>query len=66
MLHVNLQIEQEMAIIVGRSDIRASFERRWTASYVPGLILYGERSKKKSLKEIHAQLVDSGINPYTA
>ena len=50
-----------MALIVGKADIRASFERKWTSSFVPALLLYGERSKKKSLTAIHSQLVDTGI-----
>ena len=65
-----MQIEQEMGLIVGKTDIRSSFERAWTASFVPALLEYGERSKKKAIKDIHSQVVDTGmvelfINPRT-
>ena len=55
-----MQVEQEMGLVVGKADIRSSFERAWT-SYVPALLNYGERSKKKAIKEIHSQLVDTGM-----
>lgn len=52
-----IQIEQEMGLIFGNADIRSSFEQAWT-SYVPALLHYGE---KKAIKEIHSQLVDTGM-----
>ena len=50
-----------MGLIVGRKDIRTAFEKAWSTSYVPGLLLYGERSKKKAIKEIYSTLVESGM-----
>lgn len=55
------QIEQEMGLIVGKADIRSSFERAWTASFVPALLQYGERSKRKAIKDIHSGVVDTGM-----
>ena len=49
-----------MALIVGKSDIRVVFEQAWTATFVPALLEYGERSKKKAIKDIHAQLEGTG------
>ena len=49
-----------MGLIIGRADIRAAFEKAWTASYVPSLLRYGERSKRKVMKGIHLQLVETG------
>ena len=49
-----------MGMIIGRADIRAAFEKAWTASYVPSLLRYGERSTRKVMKEIHMQLVETG------
>ena len=46
-----------MGMIIGRSDINTAFERAWTASYVPSLLRYGERSKRKA---IYLQLVETG------
>ena len=53
-----------MGLIIGRKDIRAVFEKVWSTSYVPGLLLFGERSKKKAIKDIHATLVESGTCNY--
>ena len=50
-----------MGMIIGRADIRTAFERAWTASYVTSLLMYGERSKRKAIKEIYLQLVETGI-----
>ena len=47
-------------MIIGKKDIRALFEKAWTASYVPALLLYGERSKKKTIKDIFSKLVETG------
>ena len=49
-----------MGLIIGKADIRSAFERAWTSSFVLALLLYGERSKKKAVKDILGQLVDTG------
>ena len=59
-IHILLQLEQEIALIVGKSDIRTHFETAWTSVYVPALLLLGERSKKKGIKDIYSRLVESG------
>ena len=51
-----------MGLIIGKPDIRMAFEKAWASVYVPSLLKYGERSKKKSIKEIFIQLVESGIH----
>ena len=40
-----------MGMIIRRADIRTAFERVWTASYVPSLMRYGERSERKAMKD---------------
>ena len=35
-----------MGLITGKKDIRSAFEKAWTHKYLPGLLLYAERSKK--------------------
>ena len=50
-IRILLQIEQEVALIIGKSDIRTHFETAWTSVYVPALLLLGERSKKKGIKD---------------
>ena len=47
-----------MAIIIG---IRAHFEKAWTAAYVPALLMYGERSKKRVLKDIFSDMMEAGV-----
>lgn len=49
-----------MGLIVGDKDIRGSFEKAWTSSYVPALLQYGERSRKKSIQDIYTKLSESG------
>lgn len=56
-----VQIEQEIGLIVDKKDIRAAFEACWTTSYVSALLKYGERSKKKTIKDICTKLVESGV-----
>ena len=50
-----------MGLIVGKADIRVAFERAWTGVFVPALLEYGERSRKKAIKDIHSQLIDTGM-----
>ena len=57
-----VQIEQEIGLIVGKKDIRAAFEASWTTSYVSALLKYGQRSKKKTMKDICMKLVESGVD----
>ena len=49
-----------MGLIIGKADFRTAFERAWTVSYVPSLLKYGERSKRKAMKETYLQLVETG------
>ena len=49
-----------MTLIVGKKDIRFVFEKSWTNSYVPGLLQYAERSKKKLFKDIYSKLDEAG------
>ena len=49
-----------MGLIVGDKDIRGLFEKAWASSYVPALLEYGERSRKKSIQHIYAKLSEPG------
>ena len=57
-----IQVEQEMAMIIGKKDIKSLFEKAWTTTYVPALLQYGERSKKKILRDILSDLIETGKN----
>ena len=50
-----------MAMIIGKKDIRTLFEKAWTVTFVPALLLFGERSKKKVIKDIFSNLVEAGM-----
>ncbi len=60
--HNNMQIEQEMAFIIVKSDLRNLFEQAWITSYVPWLLLYAARSKNNALNEVRSKVVDSGMH----
>ncbi len=49
-----------MSIIVGKKDARAQFEKLWINSFVPGLLLYAERSNNKVLRKIFCESVSAG------
>ena len=49
-----------MALIIGKDDIRAVFEKAWIITYVPALLLFGKRSKKKHIKDIFSQCIETG------
>ena len=49
-----------MSLIMGKKDVRSVFEKTWSNSFVSGLLLYAERSKKKMLRDIYAKLDEAG------
>ena len=44
-----MQVGQEMGLIVGIADVKTCFLQKWLSEYVPAIISYGERSRKKSI-----------------
>ena len=52
-----------MGLVLGLSDIRSSFERLWL-KFVPAIIQYGEKSRKKSMQNISVVLVETAIIVY--
>ncbi|XP_065905225.1 uncharacterized protein [Dysidea avara] len=44
-------LEQELAMITGRANVKDSFLREW-ARYVPAIIALGKKSSKKNVKEV--------------
>ena len=32
-----------------KKEVKASFEKQWLTAYVPAIILYGKKSKKKTV-----------------
>ena len=35
--------------LILKKDVKSSFEKQWLTIYVPAIILYGQRSRKKSV-----------------
>ena len=60
----HIQIKQDMGMIVGKADIRLLFEKAWVTTYVPALLLFGERGRKKVVKDIFSRLVETGKYMY--
>lgn len=52
-----LQVEQEMGLIFGKSDIRSIFLTRWSMEYVPAVITYGQKSTKRNISS-HIEHMD--------
>ena len=48
-----------MGMIVGKADIRLLFEKACVTTYVPALLLFGERGRKKVVKDIFSRLVET-------
>ena len=48
-------------MIIGKKDIRTLFEKSWVMSYVPAWLLFGERSKKKTIKNIYSLIDEAGV-----
>ena len=55
-----MQIEQELGMIFGKSDIKSQFLTRWGMEYVPAIITYGQKSTKKSISSHMEDLDDTG------
>ena len=49
-----------MALIIDEKDIRVSFEHTWT-SFVPGILSYAEKSRKKGVINSLALLQETGV-----
>ena len=47
-------------MITGKKDMRSAFEKAWTHKYLPGLLLYAKRSKKKVFSDILVKLDEAG------
>lgn len=48
-----------MSLVLGRSDAKVAFERKW-AKFYPALLKYGERSRKKALQKHMESMVETG------
>lgn len=47
-------------MIIGKPDIRSMFEKAWVTCYVPALLQFGGRGRKKSIKDTLSKLVETG------
>jgi len=54
-----LQLEQEMAMVSEKPNVKASFLQQWK-NFVPAIIECGDKSPKKNVKLILCNLDDAG------
>ena len=52
-------MEQEMAMISEKPNVKGFFVRQWT-KFIPAIIEYGEKSSRKNIQVILADLDDTG------
>ena len=52
------QIEQDMSLLMNTyvQDPKATFQKQWTTVYVPAILCYGEKSKKKGIASILGEM----------
>ena len=48
-----------------KREVKASFEKQWLTAYVPAIILYGKKSRKKTIMGLIKDMKDLG-NQYKA
>ena len=62
---VLMQLEQELAMITERTNVKDAFLREWTR-YVPAVISLGKKSSKKNIKEVIKNTREEGMVLYSA
>ena len=50
-----------MGLVLGKSDCRVAFEREW-AKYVPAVLQYGEKSRRKGIVSKMEDMVETGMS----
>ena len=55
-----LQIEQEMALIFEKPDIKTQFMMTLVEKYVPAILSFAEKSSKKKVKQLQHEVDKSG------
>lgn len=57
-------MEQEMAMISEKPNVKGLFVQQWT-KFIPAIIEYGEKSSRKNIHLILADLDDTGWQKVT-
>ena len=52
-------MDQELGLILGKSDAKGTFVTEWNTKYVPAIIAYGEKLRKSGVGEI-SSMTSSG------
>lgn len=45
-------MEQEFELIIGKQNLQRSFTKEWREKWVPAIITYAKRLKRKDVKDI--------------
>lgn len=43
------QIEQDVALVIGQSDVKSTFCCEWMKYYITGILTYGEKSQSMDI-----------------
>ncbi len=55
-----MQMDQELGLILGKSDAKGTFITEWNTRYVPAILGYGEKLRKPGINEIISSMTSSG------
>ena len=55
-----VQMDQELSLILGKSDAKQMFISEWNTKYVPAIISYGEKLGKAAISDIISAMNSSG------
>ena len=55
-----IQVDQELGLLLGKSDAKRTFVTQWNTKYVPAIITYGEKLRKSGISEIISSMTSSG------
>ena len=56
-----MQMDQELGLILGKSNAKHVFTMEWSTKYVPAIISYGEKLQKQSITSMISLMKPSGM-----
>ena len=51
-VHMHVQLDQELGLILGKSNAKGAFLSEWSTKYVPAIVSYGEKSRKTAFADL--------------
>ena len=55
-----MQMDQELGLILGKSEAKQAFISEWSTRFVPAIISYGEKLGKPAINDIISAMNSSG------